>query len=444
MTNIKPIFEQERIFFKHYTGVELPKHCWRKSTKIYLDCTCDKPLYQFKVLNGEIKITKDNTDLFTNYQQKQIDELIKLYDNNLSDLEEKSINKIVQYIDSHKEHEYIVSHSGGKDSSVTYYIWKKAIQRLNQPIDYIINFANTSNDTADTYKLIKSLPKDKIKTLNPKLGFYQWIISTKKYFIPSIFARNCCSTYKEGQIKKHYDKKKDITMVLGVRKYESVKRSKYDYVMDHDFRCSIHKVDNLPKKWINLAPIVEWRDEEIWLYILREQLKYNTMYNKGFSRVGCLICPNQQDYVDLLIQYYYPKQWERWCKILRKNYELYRINRRLQWTFEEWKNGKWKQGKSKVQFITEHKMTDERVLQVSNILGVSSDMAKKYWRKCKCGKKLNPTETAMYLKLIGRYEGELDNRRYLCKKCLCEYLNMSTTEYAKLTLKFFEEGCNLF
>lgn len=38
------------------------------------------------------------------------------------------------------------------------------------------------------------------------------------------------------------------------------------------------------------------------------------------------------------------------------------------------------------------------------------------------GKKLNPDEIAMYLKLYGRYEGKTDDRTYLCKSCLCAHI----------------------
>jgi phosphoadenosine phosphosulfate reductase len=58
----KPIFEEERMFFKEQTGIELPTDCWRNGSKIYLDFTQEKPLYRFKVDNKKINITKDNSN----------------------------------------------------------------------------------------------------------------------------------------------------------------------------------------------------------------------------------------------------------------------------------------------------------------------------------------------------------------------------------------------
>ena len=64
----KPIFEEERLFFKQKTNINLPTECWRKGSKIYLDFTQEKSLIEFKVENKEIKITKNRIN---GYQEKQ-------------------------------------------------------------------------------------------------------------------------------------------------------------------------------------------------------------------------------------------------------------------------------------------------------------------------------------------------------------------------------------
>lgn len=56
----KPIFEEERLFSKQKTNINLPTECWRKGSKIYLDFTQEKSLIEFKVENKEIKITKNS------------------------------------------------------------------------------------------------------------------------------------------------------------------------------------------------------------------------------------------------------------------------------------------------------------------------------------------------------------------------------------------------
>jgi len=445
---MKPIFEPERQFFYKKTGILLPTDCWRDGTKIYLDCTCDKPLYKFKVQNKNIIISKDNTKLFKDYKQKKLIELQELYNERINILVKRTFYRLAKFILKHPNKLYVFSHSGGKDSTVAYDIWVKTLKKIydkyNITIDYIINFANTSNETADTYKYIKNeLPKDKLKILNPKEGFYQWI-KRKNYYTPSCLVRNCCSTYKEGQTNKAYDNNLEYVMCIGVRQVESVKRSKYQFAMDDTFyRKIFNGKSNMPKKWVNIAPIVDWTDMDVWLYIKKNNLKYNPQYEFGFNRCGCLICPYQSDYIDLLIEEYYPNQWKRWIDILTKSYTSTFVYESFKWTLEEWLNGKWKLGTGKEHELIHKKPTPERIKELATIKGISEEMAAKYFNKrCSyCDKKLNSAELAMNFKMIGR---EMDLNKLLCRKCFCNKFNMSSKEYTQKIIEFRNSGCNLF
>lgn len=450
----KPIFEEERLFFKEKTDIELPTECWRNGSKIFLDFTQPKALIEFKVIDGKIEITKDRSNGYKigkNIcflpQQKKIDELIKLKEHELNDLCNNSYNFLKNYIVNNLSKYFVFSHSGGKDSTLSYEVFLKVLDDLrkdNIEIDYEISFANTSNDTADTYKVIKKLPQDKLKILNPKEGFYQWI-KRKNYFIPSALTRNCCSTYKEGQVNKQYDKNKEIVMILGVRKYESAKRANYDWIMDYDFLYKLFdgKVTQ-SKLWVKVAPIIEWRDEDVWLYIIKNKIDINKQYYLGFNRCGCLICPYQSDYIDLLTEKYYPTLWSRWVDdILPKNYINTHVSERFKWTLDEWKKGKWKLGTSKVYEITRNKATEERIKQISEIMNISDDVAIKYFEKkcCVCDKKLNPTHVAMNLKLYGR---NMKEDKMMCKEHLCQEYGITNNQYDKMIVNFRDGGCDLF
>ena len=58
MKNGKTIFEEERQFLKLFTGVEIPKNCWRNGLKIYLDPTCEKPIYTIKLEDKKKELFK--------------------------------------------------------------------------------------------------------------------------------------------------------------------------------------------------------------------------------------------------------------------------------------------------------------------------------------------------------------------------------------------------
>ena len=447
---MKPIFEPERILIKEKTGVDLPVNCWRKVSKIYLDPTCSKPIYTFKVEDHKMTIKKDNTKLFEDYKQKSLEELFVANAERLKQLEEESVEMLLQYIIEHSNEKFVISHSTGKDSVLAYEIWKQAFKQLEEQypdihknIDYEVAFFNTTNESADTYKFIKkNVPKKDLKIVNPDMGFYQWLKNVKNYFIPSVFVRNCCEKFKEGQMFTEYDGDCPVSTITGLRKHESRKRKNYEFMMDKEARIRIHGITNIPHNITTVAPAIEWTDVDVWLYIVKNNIKINDQYYYGFNRVGCLICPYSHNYIDLLTEKYYPTHWNRWLDLLAKNYKIYGIHNRLKWTLEEWQAGRWKEGKSKEQKIITKSPTEKNVKELAEVKGISEELAKKYFKKkCDCGKSLNPTEISMSLKFYGRNitEGSMQ-----CKKCFCKANGMKKDEYNERIIEFTDQGCNLF
>ena len=402
--------------------------------------------FKVDLINYQINIKKYEKPIHKNYTLEEEYEVAR---EQLEVKVKQSIQMTKEYTLKNLDKKIFVSISGGKDSDVMKHIVDIAFNELREEginVDYNLIAFNTSNDTAETYKHLKQHHKmTKENIISPEVGFYQWIVDKKNYFTPTRFVRNCCSTYKEGQLTKIMGKKEDTLTFLGMRSPESVKRKDYDFDLN-EAQKKIGKKPNVPENWLRFLPIVKWTDAEVWLYILNRKMKYNDMYNKGFNRIGCLICPYQSDVVELLIKNHYPKQWKRWVDILAKGYEIYGVERRLKWDLLEWcEGGRWKSATSKESELTTKKATPERVKELAELKGISEEMAVKYFKKeCSCGKKLNPTEIAMFLKLTGRYENQEDNRQYLCKKCLSEFLGITTKEYKEKAIEFTQGGCELF
>ena len=402
--------------------------------------------FKVDLINYQINIKKYEKPIHKNYTLEEEYEVAR---EQLEAKVKQSIQMTKEYTLKNLDKKIFVSISGGKDSDVMKHIVDIAFNELREEginVDYNLIAFNTSNDTAETYKHLKQHHKmTKENIISPEVGFYQWIVDKKNYFTPTRFVRNCCSTYKEGQLTKIMGKKEDTLTFLGMRSPESVKRKDYDFDLN-EAQKKIGKKPNVPENWLRFLPIVKWTDAEVWLYILNRKMKYNDMYNKGFNRIGCLICPYQSDVVELLIKNHYHKQWKRWVDILAKGYEIYGVERRLKWDLLEWcEGGRWKSATSKESELTTKKATPERVKELAELKGISEEMAVKYFKKeCSCGKKLNPTEIAMFLKLTGRYENQEDNRQYLCKKCLSEFLGITTKEYKEKAIEFTQGGCELF
>lgn len=456
---MKPVFEKEHKMLEKELGIDLPRDIWRKGKKLYLDTTSTKPLLVFKVSedlnklyihkNNIEDIDKDKTKVKINgtwlYSRSFKEEVI-LYDEQLNRQERLSIDMTKDCINKYgKTHEFRDSVSGGKDSDLSKLILDKAIKELNSDLKYKIDMFNSSNETAQTYLYVQNvIGLSKKQIHSPEKGWNKWLEEDKNYFLPSVMVRNCCSTYKEGKLNKLLDKNKNYVLIVGTRSQESSKRSHHDWYLNEAVKRA-GKTLNVPENWVRFLPIVKWSNVEVWLYIIRECLKFNPLYELGYNRVGCLICPYASDYSDFLTKKYYSFQWDRWMKMVERNYKIWGVERRLKWSLDEWRNGKWKQGTSKIQELIQKKETEERVNEVSELLGISNNMARKYFRrKCSCGKKLNPGEIAMFLKTQGRFEKTEDNRQYLCKKCLCDILGWDSNTYKEKSIEFIEQGCNLF
>ena len=123
---MKPIFEEERLFFKEKSGIDLPTDCWRSGTKIYLDIYCEKPLYTFNVFDGKIKITKNNEKLFEKYAQIKLNDIVKKESDKIDKLYKESFIFLYDYLKNHKMIPIVFNHSGGKDSCLSYEIFKSA------------------------------------------------------------------------------------------------------------------------------------------------------------------------------------------------------------------------------------------------------------------------------------------------------------------------------
>lgn len=204
-------------------------------------------------LNLEIKKYKNK-----NMELETWEDTINRNLNHLNQIEKESKVIINKYINQYQDRKIAILSSGGKDSTVTSYLVKQCIDNPE------IIFNNTSLDCIDTYRHIKK--KSNLTIINPKEGFYQW--RKRLNFIPTRFARACCSIFKEGAMIDYLNKDDKYLFFMGMRNQESAKRSDYG------------------DEWNAILPIRTWNELDIWLYILKNNIDVNPKYKKGYSRVG--------------------------------------------------------------------------------------------------------------------------------------------------------------
>lgn len=124
--------------------------------------------------------------------------------------------------------------------------------------------------------------------------------------------RWCCTMFKTGPITRtmnRYYRDTNVLTFYGIRKCESVSRSKYNRVEDSADSIKIQKQKVA-------SPIFLWKDIDIWLYILGENIDFNEAYRLGYDRVGCWCCPNNNERAEYLSMIYMPEQAQKWREFL--------------------------------------------------------------------------------------------------------------------------------
>jgi len=178
------------------------------------------------------------------------------------------IDKIAEAISFLKDLEppegYWLAFSGGKDSMVIYELAKMAGVRFEAHYNF------TTIDPPELGKFIRTNYSD-VTIDRPRKSFFR-LVEEKGF--PTRQCRWCCQVLKE----RGGEGRKTIT---GIRKQESIKRSKRKMVEI----C----YKGTGKIYIN--PIIDWSESDVWDFIREKKLKYCSLYDQGWKRIGCLFCP---------------------------------------------------------------------------------------------------------------------------------------------------------
>jgi phosphoadenosine phosphosulfate reductase len=193
---------------------------------------------------------------------------------------------------------YYLAFSGGKDSVVI----KRLAEMAGVRFDAWYN--NTTIDPPELVKFIKVHHAD-VRWNQPKNGSMMARVATCKKVPPTRAGRWCCEEYKEQGGNGR-------TIIIGVRGSESAGRLR---------RWSEVSLD--ANKNIATCPIVHWSDAHVWEFIRSEGVPYCSLYDEGWSRLGCVGCPlNPQSQAKEFERW--PRYRDNWKRAIIKNWETYK------------------------------------------------------------------------------------------------------------------------
>lgn len=211
----------------------------------------------------------------------------------------------------------VIGYSAGKDSDCLLHLAETTLK----PNEFEVLNSHTSVDYPESVyhrnEVFKRLNDKGIKATvfypRDKDGNHitMWNLILKRNMLPTRISRSCCSVLKETSTPNRI-------AVLGIRAAESVGRQGRDVfqirgntkrdalffsyehaeevhreaqeINDPNWDCTLIKTMKEQKDTIVL-PIYEWEDRDIWDYIRMNNIKYNPLYDRGWTRVGCIGCP---------------------------------------------------------------------------------------------------------------------------------------------------------
>jgi len=303
-----PVFMPEKVILSYLLNDDITKKQVWNLGRNYYSINGERVVVNYSnILNDEREIENIRKSI-CNYSEEDNEKFSNFIEGNKQYLNEIIIeaNQYVKGIaDKYENYQPIISWSGGKDSTVTSDLVRKAIG--DNRILHI--FGDTTLEFPTTYEYFKNFKKSNIFT--PFIS-----TSSDKDFSelcgvfgpPSRVMRWCCSIFKTGPISRSFNDiiGKKILTFYGIRKSESTARSKY-----------LRTVQS-PKisRQIVSAPIIEWSDNDVWLYILSKKIVFNKAYEYGFRRVGCLYCPNNSMWSEFLSSIYFKDEYKKWKEYL--------------------------------------------------------------------------------------------------------------------------------
>lgn len=316
--DLRPVFPEERLLLELLLGEEpfayIEKSVWAANSRYYINgksVSISSKTFQdadTDALSQKLKQYRDQNTY--EYFDKHIARFISANQLRLHYLKDEAHAFIKKAAEKFDEEHIVLSFSGGKDSTVTADIVIKALS--NPSLVHI--FGDTTLEFPATIEYASRYRE------NHPLAIFQVAKNREQVFYdvcedigpPARMMRWCCSMFKTGPITRVINslyRNQQILTFYGIRKSESVSRSKYNRIEDDAESVKI-------QQQTVASPIFFWKDFDIWLYILSEEVDFNDAYRLGYDRVGCWCCPNNNQRAQFLSRIYMPEQSKKWRDFL--------------------------------------------------------------------------------------------------------------------------------
>lgn len=310
-SDLKPIFNEECRFLEKEINKKLPGKSWQDGLWMrYKTIWFNGERLLRLSANGKPTIIKEYLYKIISTREPVTSEaLYKANKSTLDQLEKEAMSFIKEIIKSYPGKRPVVSFSGGKDSTVVSYLVRKSLE--SNKVLHI--FGDTTIEYPSTLNYIKEFSKNNGDEIpfRENSSYHTFLEMCELIGPPSMLNAWCCSVFKASpiaQLIRDVKSKRGAISFEGIRRKESWRRRNREPVYNN--KKIAHQ--------LSVYPILEWRELEVWLYILSKHLDFNEAYNKGLPRVGCMYCPYASPYNEYIISKLYSSDYQKWTRFLEK------------------------------------------------------------------------------------------------------------------------------
>ncbi|MFW9843857.1 MAG: phosphoadenosine phosphosulfate reductase family protein [Candidatus Thorarchaeota archaeon] len=258
----------------------------------------------------KIREVGDSTESELNEKEASWDDAVKANERDLENIEKEATSFVNRVIERNGDLPLVVGFSGGKDSLAAYLIVEEATGK-SPPIF----FMDTGLELPETLQFIKSFAENRnVKIIGEKAGDQFWE-SIDIFGPPARDFRWCCKVLKLGPAATSIAEiiGEETLSFMGQRKLESFQRSIEPRVTENPW---------VPGQ-ISANPIQNWNALEVWLYTFQKNEDFNPLYNRGYHRMGCYLCPASPLAELESLRYTHPEFHARWEQKMKEWAEKY-------------------------------------------------------------------------------------------------------------------------
>ena len=150
---------------------------------------------------------------------------------------------------------------------------------------FVLDTGRLFPETYDLIERTNSRYNIKIEIFFPNAESVENMVNKKgiNLFYNSVENRQlCCRIRKIEPLKRAL---KDVKIwITGLRNEHSVSRAESSRIEWDD-----------TNQLIKVSPLIDWKEKNVWDYINKKNIPFNSLYNKGFKSIGCQPCTRAVD-----------------------------------------------------------------------------------------------------------------------------------------------------